>query len=700
MSCQKLAVAGWTDERIGEQRIFTAGRILVQGRKASRAKPKRADYRSPADGMQQAKSYAETLELLFAYATNGHGILEFDHSTGLERPIDAFPSPKELWNCYRAANGLDEALEDKLLVPNHISEQIPRYYQQIAINRAVEAILSGKRRVLLTLATGSGKTVIAFQIAWKLWNGRWNVKATPKREPRILFLADRTVLVNDPKDKTFAPFGDARWRIGGGKVNKGRNLYLSTYQALSGDETRTPLYREFAPDFFDLVIVDEAHRGSARGDSNWREILEYFTGAVQLGMTATPKRQDNVDTYDYFGDPVYTYSLRQGIQDGFLAPYQVRRVVTDVDAEGYRPYPGQLDDLGREIPDKEYTSRDFERNLSLMARTEAVARHLTAYLKATDRFAKTIVFCVDQEHASQMRQALANANSDLTRQYPNYVVRVTGDEGDLGREMLSKFQDVEEKVPVILTTSQMLTTGVDAPLVKNVVLFRHINSMTDFKQIIGCGTRVREDYGKLFFTILDYTGAATQNFADPSFDGEPARATVEKMDEQGETETTSDVEEPLDEQGAEDETPPEEVIYVVEPARLLQTRERQEPRKYYLTNGVEVRIIDEMEAALDASGRKLRTVQLTTYTGEQVKTLVRDPDALRRSWAHADERERIVAALEERGITLEHLAAVMEQPEADPFDLLCHLAFSAPLSTRSQRAERVRRKRVTSWRSC
>jgi type I restriction enzyme R subunit len=525
-----LAAAGWTDEQIGEQRIFTAGRILVQGRQASRAKPKRADYllfykpsyplavveakadyHSPAEGIQQAKSYAETLGLLFAYATNGHGILEFDRASGLERSIDAFPSPKELWNRYRAANGLDEALEDKLLVPNHVSEQVPRYYQQIAINRAVEAILSGKRRVLLTLATGSGKTVIAFQIAWKLWNGQWNARGAPKREPRILFLADRTVLVNDPMSKTFAPFGDARWRIGGGKVNKGRGVYFATYQALAGDETRPPLYPQFGHDFFDLVIVDEAHRGSARGDSSWREILEYFTGAVQLGLTATPKRQDNVDTYDYFGDPVYTYSLRQGIQDGFLAPYQVRRVVTDVDAEGFRPYPGQRDDLGRDVPDKLYTSRDFERNISLIARTEAVARHLTDYLKSMDRFAKTIVFCVDQEHADQMRRALANANADLTRQYPNYVARVTGDEGDVGRTLLAQFQDVEEPVPVILTTSQMLTTGVDAPLVKNVALFRHINSMTDFKQIIGRGTRVREDYGKLFFTILDYTGAATQN---------------------------------------------------------------------------------------------------------------------------------------------------------------------------------------------
>ncbi len=444
---------------------------------------------------------------------------------------------------------------------------------------------------------------------------------------------------------------------------KSREMYFATYQAIARDEARPGLYRAYAPDFFDLIIVDEAHRGSARDDSSWREILDYFTGAVQLGMTATPLREDNRDTYAYFGNPVYTYSLKQGIQDGFLAPYEVRRIVIDVDVEGFRPYAGQLDDLGRELPDKEYLSRDFERILSLRQRTEAVAQHLTHYLKATDRFAKTLVFCTDQEHADQMRQALANANADLVRQSPNYVARVTSDEGDLGKALLSTFQDVETKTPVILTTSKLLTTGVDAPLVKNVGLFRYVGTMTDFKQIFGRGTRVREDYVKLFFTILDYTGTATEV---------PVPA-VE--DEEGGPEGVQEGQEPP---------------LTVGPAHLIEPPQRREPRKFYLANGVEVTIIHELVHQLDASGRKLRPVLLTDYTGEQVRTLSRSANDLRSQWAQAEQRQAIISALDERGIALDHLAAVMQQPEADPFDLLCHLAFSAPVQTRRERAARLR----------
>ncbi|MGO8950674.1 MAG: EcoAI/FtnUII family type I restriction enzme subunit R [Ktedonobacterales bacterium] len=705
----KLYQAGWTDVQIAEQRSFTDGRILVVGGVARRNKPKRADYllyyqpsyplavveakatyHNPTDGMQQAKDYAQTLGLLFAYATNGTGIVEFDASTGIERTVDAFPSPHDLWNRYREAKGLGEELEDKLLVSNHISDTVPRYYQQIAINRAVETILTGhKRRVLLTLATGTGKTVIAFQIAWKLWTAGWNAKGQPGRKPRILFLADRSFLVDDPKDKTFAPFGEARHKISGGQAVKSREMYFATYQALAKDELRPGLYREYAPDFFDLIIVDEAHRGSARDDSSWREILEYFTGAVQLGMTATPLREDNRDTYAYFGNPVYTYSLKQGIQDGFLAPYQVRRIVIDVDVEGYRPYAGQLDDYGREIPDKEYASKDFERILSLRQRTQAVAQHLTNYLKATDRFAKTLIFCTDQEHADQMRQALANANADLVRQYPDYVARVTSDEGDLGKALLSTFQDVETNTPTILTTSKLLTTGVDAPLVKNVVLFRYIGTMTDFKQIIGRGTRVREDYGKLYFTILDYTGTATQKFADPAFDGEPTRATVEQVDETGEVTEETELPVPVEDEENAGEQEPEVVI--VGPPRIIVPKQKAERRKFYLANGVEVTIIHETVQQLDASGRKLRTVQLTEYTGEQVRTLSRSVDDLRNRWVEVQQRTAIIDALEERGIDLEHLAAVMQQQEADPFDLLCHLAFSAHVHTRHERADRLRK---------
>jgi type I restriction enzyme R subunit len=720
----KLRQAGWTDDQIAEQRTFTAGRILVEGRLARRGKPKRADYllyyqpsyplavveakaayKSAGEGMQQAKNYAETLGLKFAYATNGHSILEFDRFTGLEREVATFPSPAALWARYRQGEGLTEpALENKLLVSNHRSDRVPRYYQQIAINRAIEAILKGKKRVLLTLATGTGKTVIAFQIAWRLWNGEWNVKGQPGRRPRILFLADRKVLVDDPKDKTFAPFGDARHKIEGSKANKTRQMYFSTYQSLMGDTERPPHYLQYPVDFFDLIIVDEAHRGSARDDSSWRDILTYFSGATQLGMTATPLREDNRDTYEYFGKPLYTYSLKQGIQDGFLAPYEVRRIVIDVDAEGWRPYAGQQDDLGRDIPDREYTSRDFERKLSLGTRTRAVAQHLTHYLTTTDRYAKTLVFCVDQEHADQMRRELANANADLVRQHPTYVARVTAADEDLGRSLLSTFQDVETRVPVILTTSQMLTTGVDAPMVKNVVLFRSVGSMTDFKQIIGRGTRVREDYGKLYFTILDYTGAATTNFADPAFDGEPVKAIVEQVDETtGEVEATTELPTPpqTDEDDAtSDGTLSEEELarlaaagatVTYEPPHILTPGQVREPRKYYLADGVEVSIIHETVQELDADGRKLRTLQFTDYTSEQVRNLYRTADELRGAWASSAERARIVDELEERGVSLEQLAAVMGQPEADPFDLLCSLAFRTPVLTRQERANRLRK---------
>ncbi len=697
----KLKAAGWTDDQIREQVNITDGRIYVSGRQARRGKPKKPDYilryrrdypiavveakadsLRPSDGMQQAKEYAQILDLSFAYSTNGKGIVEFDFTTGIERDVDNFPPPKELWDRLRAYKGLPEELEDKLLISYHSSEKVPRYYQQIATNRAVEAILKGNRRVLLTLATGTGKTLIAFQVAWRLWSAYWNTKAQPHRKPRILFLADRSFLVDDPKDKTFAPFGDARHKIENGKAIKSREIYFATYQAIAKDDYRPGLYREYAPDFFDLIIVDEAHRGSARDDSSWREILEYFTGAVQLGMTATPLREDNRDTYEYFGDPVYTYSLKQGIQDGFLAPYEVRRVVVDIDATGYRPYAGQVDDYGQAIPDAEYGPEDFERIISIRARTEAVAQHLTNYLRATNCYDKTIVFCHDQEHADQMRRALSNANADLVRQNPNYVVRVTADDGEIGKGFLSTFQDVETTIPTILTTSRLLTTGVDAPLVRNVVLFRIIKSMTDFKQIIGRGTRVREDYGKLFFTILDYTGTATHNFADPAFDGEPVAATTETVDAEGNVQTVEEDEvAEVGEDGDGD-------LYV-----NWGDDSEWRPRKYYISEGVNVSVLHEMVQELDANGKRLRLVQFTTYTGEQVRDLYPTADALRQSWSDMQTRQEIVRALDERGIALEHLAAIMEQPDADPFDLLCNLAFNAPVRTRRERADSVRRER-------
>jgi type I restriction enzyme, R subunit len=601
----KLQAAGWEHEphSIAEQRAFTDGRIIVHGSTATRRKGKRADYilrytrdfpiavveakpehEPAATGLQQAKDYAEILQLKFAYATNGIDIIEFDYLTGHERRIPAFPSPADLWSRLRTAENLaDDTAAQRLLTPANLTTgKEPRYYQRIAIDRVVQALLEGRRRVLLTMATGTGKTVVAFQICWKLWSSRWNRTCLPLaptggeaqgeggidnrhpqsafRKPRILYLADRNFLVDDPKDKIFAPFGDARWKIEGGVVSLGRELYFSTYQSIAKDERRPGLYREFPPDFFDLVIVDECHRGSAREESNWREILDYFEPACQLGMTATPLRDENRDTYLYFGNPIYQYSLKQGIDDGFLAPYRVHRIVTQWDAAGWRPSKDELDRYGREIPDDLYTTADFERRVALRARTQAVARHLTDFLKKTDRFAKTIVFCVDQEHAAEMRTALNNLNTDLVGSslapiggkgqgdrasgshprpsdvrwaggegqapspplkeragvrrpaaspstinsqpstpsgHPDYVCRVTADEGDIGRGHMQRFQDVETRTPVILTTSQLLTTGLDAPTCRNIVLVRVVNSMVEFKQIIGRGTRVRDDYGKL-----------------------------------------------------------------------------------------------------------------------------------------------------------------------------------------------------------
>jgi type I restriction enzyme R subunit len=373
---------------------------------------------------------------------------------------------------------------------------------------------------------------VAFQICWKLWSSGWN-RDGRFGKPRILFLADRNILVDDPKDKDFLPFGDARMKIENGEANKSRQMYFAIYQAIAKDEHRPGLYKEFGADFFDLIVIDECHRGSAADDSNWREILEFFRPAYQLGMTATPLRNDNKDTYLYFGDPLYTYSLRQGIEDGFLAPYRVHRILTTVDAAGWRPEAGETDRYDRAVPDQLYMTPNFEKDVVLKGRTEAIAKHLTNFIK-DDPFAKTIVFCVDQEHAENMRAALSRCNPDLIKKYPDYVCRVVSDEGDVGKGHLGRFKEIETTTPVIVTTSQMLTTGVDVQTCKNVAIVRNINSMTEFKQIIGRGTRVREDYGKLYFNILDYTGAATRNFADPSFDGDPAFVTNVDINNEGE----------------------------------------------------------------------------------------------------------------------------------------------------------------------
>lgn len=701
----KLRQAGWDNRpySVTEQRTFTDGRIIPVGSRIKRGKQKRADYllryrrdypiavleakaeyKSAGAGLQQAKEYAEILDLKFAYSTNGHGIVEFDFLTGAETVIDQFPAPNELWRRLHPALANSENGGEAVLAPYNLqSTATPRYYQDVAINRTIRAIVAGEQRVLLTMATGTGKTTTAFQICWKLWTTKWN-RDGQHRRPRILYLADRNILIDDPLTKDFAPFGEAVCKIGGDNVPKSRDIYFAIYQAIAEDEARPGLYKTYAPDFFDLIIIDECHRGSARANSTWREILEYFKPAVQLGMTATPLRSESRDTYRYFGNPLYTYSLRQGIEDGFLAPYRLHRVVTTADAAGWRPSKGELDLYGREIPDDEYQTKDFERVVALKSRTDAIARHLTDFLKRTDRFAKTLVFCVDQDHADEMRRALTNLNTDMVQIYPDYVARVTADEGAIGKGYLSEFQDLDTATPVILTTSQLLTTGVNAPMVKNVVLARVVGSMSEFKQIIGRGTRVRSDYGKYMFTILDYTGSASLHFADPEFDGDPALIVDEEIDDSGTVVATVAVEQPEVTESIGDQSGSS-----TEPASLAGDDEvHSMPRKFIVDGGV-INIAHEVVSELDPQGKQLRVIQYTDYTAEQVRSLFPTAHELQLQWQGLKTRGSVIRELETRGIDFDELARQTGQVEADPLDLMCYLAFNAPLRTRRERADRV-----------
>lgn len=688
----KLKQAGWSDDQIVEQKYFTDGRIVTAGEKHFRKPGKKADYilrykpdfmiavveakaayKEPGDGLQQAMNYAEILGLKFAYSTNGHGIVEHDYITGRQRFADDFPSADELWTRLKGNIGLtsEKDVQD-FLFPYYrgMGAKVPRYYQEIAINRAVQAVIQGNHRILICMATGTGKTLVAFQTIWRLWK--------TGRIKKVLYLADMNILADQAKNQTFFPFGDALHKIQK-RAAKSREIYFGLYQAIDAETEGEAIYRKYSPDFFDLIVVDECHRGSAKDDSKWRRILEYFSSAYQIGMTATPKRDDNVDTYAYFGNPVYTYSLKDGIQDGFLAPYRVIRVIPSVDATGWIPDKDQLDRFGHEVPYGLYETKDFERVVRLLSRTEAVAKHLTEYLKKTDRFAKTMIFCVDQQHAEDTRMALHNANSDLTVKYPHYVARVVSDEGKIGRGYLEKFQDPEKDdpkdSPIILTTSQMLTTGVDAQTCRNIVLFKPVNSMVQFKQIIGRGTRLFPDKDKLSFTIIDYTGA-TRLFADPDFDGFPELITQEEMDARG-----NQVKQP---EVIEDNTePPEE-----EPQ--ITGEEEVEPREFYVDD-VPIQIVHELVYELDPDGNRLRTWKFTDYTKEKVRELYPSANELRTRWTRTAERQQIIEALEQKGISLKFLAEVTGLADADPFDLLMYVAFNAPLRTRRERADYVRR---------
>ena len=689
----KIYASEWTDEQILEQRTFTDGKIVVFGRKAKRKKAKRFDYllrysqnfpiaiieakvkyKEAADGMQQAKEYAQILGLKFAYSTNGTDILEFDFITGIEKPVSKYPTPTELWNRLTSVEPVKTEIQETYLKPFFaIAGKEIRYYQRIAINIAVKAILEGKKRALLTLATGTGKTTVAFQIIYKLWNNRWNIKGEYRR-PKVLFIVDRSILVTDPHAKDFSVFGDARCLVPDEGLPSSREIYFSTYQPLAEDESRVGAFRKLPRNFFDLVVIDECHRGSATDDSNWRVILNYFNQSVQLGLTATPLRDDNKDTYAYFGNPLYTYSLKQGIEDGFLAPYIVHRIVPEPDAIGFRPQEGQLDAHGELIPDEIYTTPDFENTLSYLPRTKAVVKHLYDFMVKNGRFDKTIVFCVNQEHADHFRREFSNLNSDLVMQYPDYVVRIVSDEKEVGKGHLGKFMDIDEPIPVVVTTSRLLSTGIDVQTCKNIVLFRIVNSMTEFKQIIGRGTRVREDKEKLFFTILDYTGAATRNFADPDFDGEPPLITEEEIDGNGYTIPGTEV-------VISDPPPPGDDGTISEPP----TPTSEGRKKYYITEG-EVRIVAESVHIYGVDG-KLRTVQFTQYAKEQIATLFPSANELRSRWSNSEQRKQIIEQLENNGISIEQLMDITKQTEADPFDLLCFVAYDLKPKTRKQRAE-------------
>jgi len=689
-----------------EQYYFTDGRIRPKNKRKPRGERKYADYllcytrdfplavveakrarKSPDHGLEQAKEYAEILGVKFAYSTNGKGIVEYDFTTGLQSEVmDSFPSSDELWQRLKDHEKLGDDVARKLLTPFSLSNQrVPRYYQRIAINRAVEAILKGDKRSLLTMATGTGKTSVAFQICWKLSNMGWN-RTGEVRPPRILFLADRNVLVDDPILKDFNAFSEDKIHKIQGKANKSREIYFAIYQAIAKDKNRPGLYKEYSPGFFDLIIVDECHRGSSREESNWREILEYFQPAYQLGLTATPLRDDNVDTYEYFGNPLYIYSLKQGIEDGFLAPYRVHRISTKSDRDGWRPSAEDVERYGREIPDQYFLTGDFERKLVRKVRTWAIAGHITDFLKKTDRFAKTIVFCVDEDHVKEMRKALNNLNNDIAKDNPNYVCRITSDAGSVGKAHLFEFMDKQKQTHVIAVTSKLLTTGVDVPTCKNIVLARVIRSMTDFKQIIGRGTRVCEEYGKTSFTILDYT-RSTVLFDDPEFDDEPDEIENEEINDQVQIfdvpENGSEVE-PLDE---EEEGEEERSGF-----RGIPEDEEELPSKLFVDTGHD-EIVEEVVYELDVNTNRLVPSRLIDHTKEQVRTLYRSTLEIQQRWADPAQRNEIIDMLAERNIDFDELKAVTSQPDADPFDLLCHIAFGATVLTCRQRAEQLRRQK-------
>ena len=719
--------AGWdVMSQIREEVSFTKGRIIVRGKLVSRGKAKRADYvlyyrpnlpiaiveakdntSSVGDGMQQALEYAATLDIPFVFSSNGDAFVYHDR-TGrsaqieTELPLDAFPTPEALWTSYRTWKGLEPDEEELILQSYHddSSGKEPRYYQRIAINKAVEAIAKGRNRILLVMATGTGKTYTAFQIIWRLWKAG--------RKKRVLFLADRNVLIDQTMVNDFRPFGGAMAKLSTAsrtieqddgtevalptaidrrtrRIDTSYEIYLALYQAITGPEERQKLFRELSPDFFDLIVVDECHRGSAAEDSAWREILEYFSSATQIGLTATPKETRYVSNAHYFGPPIYTYSLKDGIHDGFLAPYKVVKVHLDIDVEGYRPERGETDRYGQLIDDRIYNEKDFDRTLVIDERTQRVARRISEYLRETgDRFQKTMVFCVDTEHAARMRKALVNENVDLVRHNSRYVMRITGDDPE-GTAQLGNFTDPESRYPVIVTTSRLLSTGVDAQTCRVIAIDREVGSMTEFKQILGRGTRVHEDTKKYYFTLLDFR-KATNHFADPSFDGEPVQ-----IYQPGEDEPIA----PPDNVPPSDVSPQpateEEIL--VDPVTPDITIKDDGPRplKYYVA-GRPVSVVAERVEYVDEYG-KLVTQSLRDYTKQAARRRYASLDDFLRSWKSADRKQAVLDELATEGLLITPLAAELGV-DLDPFDLICHVAYGQPPRTRRERVEGVRKRDV------
>ena len=710
--------------QIREEVSFTKGRIIVRGKLVSRGKGKRADYilsakpnvrlavieakddtHSVGDGIQQALEYAETLGVPFAFSSNGSGFV-FHDRTGQSEPRERlitladFPSPEDLWVRYCKWKGLDEDASLVALQDYHDdgSGKEPRYYQINAVNAALEAIAKGQDRILLVMATGTGKTYTAFQIIWRFR------QAYPGK--RVLFLADRNVLIDQTMVNDFRPFSGKMAKLStqaktiqradGSEVDlplgldKKRRIdpsyevYLGLYQAITGPEDQQKIYREFSQDFFDLIIIDECHRGSAADDSAWREILDHFSGAVQIGMTATPKETEYASNIAYFGEPVFSYTLKQGIRDGFLAPYKVIKVHIDRDVQGYRPEQGTLDRDGNEVEDRIYNATDFDRTLVLDERTKLVAKKVTEFLKQSgDRMAKTIVFCVDQEHAARMRLALINENSDLVEKNARYVMRITGNDKE-GLDQLGNFIDPEVSHPVIVTTSRLLSTGVDAQTCRLIVLDRDVGSMTEFKQIVGRGTRVHEDTQKYFFTLMDFRGASN-HFADPDFDGEP----VQVYTPSGTDPIVPPEGEPPDDEVGGDEGGETVLNNPVEPDTGPSSG--QPIRKIYV-DGVSVAIVAERVEYLDEHG-KLITESLRDYTKKRVRRQFASLDDFLKRWKSEAKKQAVLEELEAEGLPFDQVAAELGK-DLDPFDLICHVAFDAKPLTRRERADGVKKRDV------